>query len=469
MTTPSKPLAKILRVLDARGRVAWGAICVAVGWVGSALLPHYRRVLPLQTRELVPERLRVATKRYLKISDATTRVHHLSLRLNELGFVARAREDFYQLSMEGKPEERRLASWELAIWHANRATADDALVALSMLERALVAEIDPERLRRAAVLRAECHALLGEKRIAAHSLSSALEFAPHADLYFGLANLEEEAPARLAWVNRALRHHDLTELSVHSNERRPLYERLGTAASLSTIHGPKITIIVPTFNAAEHIGTALESLVVQTWQDLEVLVIDDFSDDRTTEIVKGFTARDPRIRLICAEANRGSYVARNIGLREATGEFVTTHDADDWSHPQKLEIQAQQLIENQRSVANMSQQSRASGDLCFHRRGNPGFYVFENLSSLMFRQAVVREKLGYWDSVRFGADSEFTQRMRTAFGAGSVVNLNRGPLSFQRQSESSLTASKAFGYHGFAACLPLRLAAPPPEGERSLL
>lgn len=59
-------------------------------------------------------------------------------------------------------------------------------------------------------------------------------------------------------------------------------------------------------------------------------------------------------------------------------------------------------------AANMSQQARATSELLFHRRGNPGHYVFDNMSSLMFRREPVLQKLGYWDSVRFGADSELS-------------------------------------------------------------
>ena len=143
-------------------------------------------------------------------------------------------------------------------------------------------------------------------------------------------------------------------------------------------------------------------------------------------------------------------MSRNIALNEATGEFVTTHDADDWSHPLKLELQARQLMARPELAASMSQQARATSELLFYRRGNPGHYVFDNMSSLMFRRKPVLQKLGYWDSVRFGADSEFIERIRLSFGRGSVSSLTEaGPLSFQRQSESSLTGSSAFGFHGF--------------------
>ena len=228
------------------------------------------------------------------------------------------------------------------------------------------------------------------------------------------------------------------------------YDQLVVTDTLESAEGPKISVIVPAFNAAEHIATAMDALIAQTWTNFEALVVDDLSSDNTAEVVAAFSERDPRIRLIRAETNRGSYVARNIALREATGEFVTTHDSDDWSHPRKLEIQARHLIDNPGVIANMSQQARTVSELHFHRRGSPGFYIFDNMSSLMFRRERATEKLGFWDSVRFAADSEFIARLRLIFGEDAVASLTgAGPLSFQRQSESSLTGSSAFGYPGF--------------------
>src|SRR5690606_33288638 len=61
----------------------------------------------------------------------------------------------------------------------------------------------------------------------------------------------------------------------------------------------------------------------------------------------------------------------------------------------------------------------------------------------------VMKAIGYWDCVRFGADSEFIRRIKKVFGEKAVVEIPTGPLSFQRQSNNSLTGDGAFGYHGF--------------------
>ena len=415
----------------------------------SAWPPYYRRLVPTELRALIPYEFRRLLKWGLGAIDPIIQVHELSHRLNDLGFVERAQDDLDRFTEGSDASVRQRASWFLAVWHANQRSSEGAAAALALLDRHHDALADLDVHRKEAVLRSECYATLGDIEAAHAGIAAALETEQHPDLYLAAANLHAEPPERLARINEALRLCNLCELSLRPDEGSRLYDRLAAAKVLPYADGPKITVIVPAFNAAEYIATAMEALIAQTWKNLEVLVIDDLSSDATADIVSSFSVRDTRIRLIRAEANRGSYVARNIALREASGEFVTTHDSDDWSHPQKLEVQARHLLSDPHAAANMSQQARATSALVFRRRGSPGFYMFDNLSSLMFRRDLVQSRLGYWDAVRFGADSEFIERIRATFGANSVASVPGGLLSFQRQSQGSLTGSDLFGYHGY--------------------
>lgn len=99
---------------------------------------------------------------------------------------------------------------------------------------------------------------------------------------------------------------------------------------------PLVSVIIPAYNAEEYISQALSSVLSQTLSDIEVIVVDDGSTDRTASIVEELTHRDGRIRLIRQE-NQCAGVARNKGMEVAEGKYLYFLDADDWIEPDSLE------------------------------------------------------------------------------------------------------------------------------------
>lgn len=98
-----------------------------------------------------------------------------------------------------------------------------------------------------------------------------------------------------------------------------------------------VTVVMPAYQRAAVIGPAVASVLGQTYQHLEVLVVDDGSTDGTAEAVEAAAGGDPRLRVIRLAANEGRSAARNAGLDEARGEFVTFIDSDDLYAPQRIE------------------------------------------------------------------------------------------------------------------------------------
>jgi len=101
-----------------------------------------------------------------------------------------------------------------------------------------------------------------------------------------------------------------------------------------------VSIIIPAYNAEKWIALAIDSVLGQSWTNLEVIVVDDGSKDATIEMVEEIS--DSRVRLIRQE-NRGASAARNRGLIAANGDFIQYLDADDWLSPDKIENQLKAL------------------------------------------------------------------------------------------------------------------------------
>lgn len=97
-----------------------------------------------------------------------------------------------------------------------------------------------------------------------------------------------------------------------------------------------ISLIVPMYNAENYIDKCLDSILAQTYQDYEVVLINDGSTDKTSERCRAYTRRDKRFQLI-GSANKGPAGARRIGIMESKGDYIMFVDADDWLEPDMLE------------------------------------------------------------------------------------------------------------------------------------
>lgn len=104
----------------------------------------------------------------------------------------------------------------------------------------------------------------------------------------------------------------------------------------------KVSIIIPIYNAQQYIEETLRSLLAQTLQDYEVLLVDDHGKDQSMEVAKAFVADDPRFRFLATSANAGPGVARNVGIEAARGEYIAFIDSDDQWHPDFLKALVEQ-------------------------------------------------------------------------------------------------------------------------------
>ena len=146
----------------------------------------------------------------------------------------------------------------------------------------------------------------------------------------------------------------------------------------------KCSVIVPVYNVSAYLGRCMRSLLAQTFQDREILLVDDGSTDGSSALCGRFAAKDPRIRVFHRKRNQGVSEARNLGLNEAKGDFIAFLDADDCYEFQALE-----------TLWNLREQSGADAAACGLTYLFPDgkASVQAQLPAGVFGEGEIREKL----------------------------------------------------------------------------
>lgn len=102
---------------------------------------------------------------------------------------------------------------------------------------------------------------------------------------------------------------------------------------------PLVSIITPSYNSKRFIVKTIESVKSQTYQNFELLIVDDCSKDGSFEYIKEYVGEDAKVKVFQLEKNSGAALARNYGIQRANGKYLAFLDSDDLWHPQKLEKQ----------------------------------------------------------------------------------------------------------------------------------
>lgn len=204
---------------------------------------------------------------------------------------------------------------------------------------------------------------------------------------------------------------------------------------------PRVTVLMPVYNAEPFLREAIDSILAQSFRPFEFLIIDDGSTDGSLEIIASY--RDPRIRLIRNPANLGITPTLNKGIALASCELIARMDADDISHPHRLQKQFAFMKRNP-GCALLSTWARViSEDKKFIRleRYRSNFYYY-NLTfecwiyhpTIMFKKSAVQQVGMY--SMPYSEDYDLFWRMSTRF---PIANLAE-PLVDYRITSSSLNA-----------------------------
>src|SRR4051794_27446559 len=120
---------------------------------------------------------------------------------------------------------------------------------------------------------------------------------------------------------------------------------------------PRVSVLMTIFNPGPFLQPALDSLSAQTFGDFELIAVENGSSDRSRDTIRNFAARDSRCKIIELPENIGRVPALNMGLAQASGDYVAILDADDVAHPERLAAQVE-LLDAQPDVMMVSSHAR---------------------------------------------------------------------------------------------------------------
>lgn len=216
----------------------------------------------------------------------------------------------------------------------------------------------------------------------------------------------------------------------------------------------KITVIVPVYNVENYLDKCLDSVIKQTYKNIEIIVVNDGSTDNSGEICQEYAQKDNRIVYI-EQGNAGLSAARNTGLDNMSGDYVTFVDSDDWIEQDYLETLYKKIVEYQADIAvgNYYSFNESEGMFYFHILGDSYYEkvydnvsIFENLydSQEMKSFALISAwgklyKAGLFEQLRFdigklGEDGYLNQKIYLL--AEKIVYIHKGIYSYRIRNNS---------------------------------
>lgn len=215
----------------------------------------------------------------------------------------------------------------------------------------------------------------------------------------------------------------------------PSFDNLETDKVLPHRGGPKVSVIMTSYKPdGDTFLLAVRSILRQSWQNLELIIVDDASPRMFEKVLTQAKNLDPRVKLVKLPVNGGTYRARNAGIAASSGDFITGQDSDDWSHPERLAYQVGHMLANPLSSGVVVEAIRMDNDLV---RMFPGRIPHRRCEVSLMTSADIARRLGGYLEARKGADSEFRRRIET-FTGKAIQGIDK-PLYLIRTGHESLS------------------------------
>ena len=199
-----------------------------------------------------------------------------------------------------------------------------------------------------------------------------------------------------------------------------------------------ISVIIPVYDMEKYISQCLTSVINQSYKNLEIIVVNDGSKDRSSEIAKEYAQKDKRVRVYDYE-NAGVSVARNRGLELAKGEYISFVDSDDWLHPEFYKILADALETNNADIGEIVMDVRFPAGIIFEDNYASGMYIIKSRTVVE-----LKDTLYYYRRTLSGVSKGLKNHPFDVLIVVSRLRNDLFKLGFADKRMDSLVASEVF-------------------------
>lgn len=217
---------------------------------------------------------------------------------------------------------------------------------------------------------------------------------------------------------------------------------------------PTVSVVMPVYNREKIVGESIESILKQTFQDFEFIIVDDGSTDNTLAVVKKYAEQDSRIKIIVHEKNCGVGCARNTAQRAARGQYLSIMDSDDIAVPTKLETQVQIMTDYPTIVATNGKEASFSTEIPmkqnvreYHFSELEKFSVelffynwFGNSGAMIRRSFVVKNNIWYDETLAVGEDYDYW--LQIVFAGGRLMKTKEYMMRIRKTPGSAMSSPR---------------------------
>ena len=228
---------------------------------------------------------------------------------------------------------------------------------------------------------------------------------------------------------------------------------------MHTENQPLVSAIIPTHNRSDLLRQAIKSILEQTWENIEIVVVDDASEDDTNKLLQDLSRKNP-ITVIRNKTSKGAAASRNIAIKNASGKFISGLDDDDLWRPRRIELLMKEFVEGYSAVCSNDRMAFGSKEIVWKKKSiitlNDLLFYNQVGNQVLTKREYLTEVGGYDESLPSAQDYDLWIRLTHDFGPIKTAPHTLQVVNMEPHRKRISTSGHAS--YGYRACFEKHMA-----------